>query len=210
MKYFLNKTGSMLAVSALGVFLLVCVVLWINQIYVSGSKLIEEQNKKDAHILSVIGLYADTMDDVSWANKQLKRITILSSMLVFAPQLSGLVKMLDVACAGLKKYQDLLLIKLKTYAPVLDRKLRYQNGLPLIGNLHYVSYRRQPSVELVFMTIPGLIEFQKDIFDTACVKHKGKLVSSLGCLYSDDYIEQKELWFAPTKSSWVAKIKNAY
>ena len=210
MKYLLNKKGSMLAVCALGLFVLVSIILCLNKVYESASRLVEEQNKKDAHILSVVGLYVDTLDEVSWANKQLKRIGVLSALLVFTPQLAGLVKMLSAVCEGLKKYQDFLLARLKIYAPVLDRELRHKNDLPLLGNIHYVTHRRQPSIDLVFMTIPGLIELKNDMFTTACVKHKGKLVPSLGCIYSDDYIDEKDKWFAPTKNTWSAIIKNAY
>lgn len=210
MKCLLNKKGSILAVNLLVVFLLVCTVLWIDNIFIAGSSLIEKQNKKDAHTLSVLGLYADTMDEVSWANKQLQKITLLSSMLVFTPQLSGLIKMLDIVCKGLQEYQDFLLLRLKVYAPVLDRTLRQQNDLPVLGGLHYVTHRRQPNVDLFFISIPGLIEFKDNVFKTACVDHKGRLISVIGCLYSKEYSYQQDNWFAPTKSTWQVKIRNAY
>ncbi len=210
MRYFINREGSMTAVCCIVLFIVVCMVLEVNRIYLAAGKVMEDQNKKDAHVLSVIGLYSDTVNEVSWANKQLKRIGLLSSVLVFTPQLAGLVKVLDAVCSGLQKYQDFLLLRLKVYAPILDLKLRRTNGLGMVCGIHYLTYRRQPPIDLFFMTIPGLIEFNKDIFDTACIKHRSGPVPSYGCLYSRDYSSTKENWFAPTKSSWGGEMKNAY
>lgn len=201
----------MSAVCCMALFIIVCLVLEVNRIHLASIKLVEEQNKKDAHVLSVIGLYSDTVNEVAWANKQLKRIGFLSAMLVITPQLAGLVKMLDAACKGLQKYQDLLLLRLKAYAPILDLRLRRENHLSMLAGVHYLTYRRQPSMDLVFMSIPGLIEFKGDLFDTVCVKHRSGPVGSYGCLYSKDYpSSESETWFAPTKSTWGALVKHAY
>jgi hypothetical protein len=109
----------------------------------------------------------------------------------------------------LQEYQDFLLLRLKTYAPVLDADLRRQNHLNLLPNYHYVEYRRPPSVSFGFFTVPALIEFKNSIFNTACVQHKGIITNSGVCIDSKEYGNTKALWFAPTEETWGVKFNNA-
>jgi len=209
MKYFLNNKGSILAVAALFVFIITLSFIEIGRIYNETIKIIEEQNKKDAHMLSVISLYVETLDKVSWANKQLKRIAVLCAAAVLVPELAPMIQMAQKISTGLQEYQDLLLLRLKTYAPVLDVDLRRQNKLSLLPNYHYVEYRRQTGVNFGFFQIPALIEFKNNIFRTACVQHKGIITNSGVCIDSQEYGNTKDLWFAPTEDTWGVKFNNA-
>lgn len=206
MRYLKNNKGSMLAVSCVFVFILVSLIFSVNRVYLASSQILHDQNAMDAHMFSVLGLYTDTMDKVSWANKQLKRIGVMSALLVFTPELAPLIEALNFACKGLQEYQDLLLLRLKVYAPVLDLQLRRSNRIGLLPNLHYVVYKRQPSVDLGFINIPGLIEFKNNVFDTACVEHGPFPVSSKVCIKSPSYDDPKTQWFAPTESDWTVKL----
>jgi len=210
MRSLLNKRGSILAVGAFVTLMIVLAVFKLADVYKASVSIVSEQNRKDAHMLSVAGLYVDTLDEVSWINKQLRRIGMLSALIVFAPELQPLIDSVQTAAQGLEAYQDLLLMKLKVYAPVLDIKLRNDNKLSLVCNYHYVEYRRQKPINLGFIRIPGLIEFNKNIFATACVKHKGVITNTRVCIDSDDYKQTEQEWFAPTEESWTVEVNNAY
>lgn len=209
MKYFSNNKGSVLALAALFVFILTLSFIELGRIYYETSNIIEEQNKKDAHMLSVISLYVETLDEVSWINKQLKRIALLCAVAILIPELAPMVEVAQKISVGLEKYQDFLLLRLKTYSPVLDLNLRRQNHLTLLPNYHYVEYRRQTSINLGFFKIPALIEFKSNLFKTACVQHKGVIATIGVCVDSQEYGNTKELWFAPTEDSWGIKFNNA-
>lgn len=160
-------------------------------------------------MLSVIGLYTETLDKVSWVNKQLRRIGLLAAIIVFVPELAPLIAYTQKLAYGLQEYQDVLLLRLKTYAPILDNKLRIENNLKLPGNYHFFTYRRQPSLNLFFMTIPGLIEIDSKIFKTACVRHRGLITNSRTCV--DNILHNKdEGWFAPLEEKWDVLMHNAY
>jgi hypothetical protein len=196
-----NKKASIMVLAAFMIFILVSVILSINSINLAVLNIMDVQNKSDAHIYSVIAFYAETLDKVSWVNKQLRRIGIISSLIVFVPELAPLIAYTQKIVKGLEVYQDMLLLKLKTYAPILDNKLRINNGLRVPGNLHYFEYRRQPSLNLGFINIPGLIELEANIFNTVCIRHSGVINSSESCIDSSDY-RDKRSWFAPTEESW--------
>lgn len=209
MRYFSNKKGSVLAVAAIVVFLLVLAFMELGRVFYSTVNILEDQNKKDAHMLSVIGLYVETLDKVSWANKQLKRIAMLCAVAVVVPELAPMMEVAQEVSVGLEKYQDLLLLRLKAYAPVLDLELRRQNKLDLIPNYHYVEYRRQLGFNFGFFKIPALIEFKRGIFKTACVKDNGIITDSEVCVDHNDYREVTDDWFAPTEDKWFARFVNA-
>ena len=209
MKYFSNNKGSLLAVAAIFVFLLTLSFVELGRIYSETVKIVEEQNKKDAHMLSVISLYVETLDKVSWINKQLQRIGILCAAAILIPELAPMIQMAQKISTGLQEYQDFLLLRLRTYAPVLDVDLRRQNNLSILPNYHYVEYRRQVGVDLGFFKMPGLIEFKNNIFKTACVQHKGVITNSGVCIDSQEYSGTKNTWFAPTQDSWGIKFNNA-
>jgi len=209
MKYFSNNKGSILAIAALFIFFLTLSFVELGRIYYETTNIIKEQNQKDAHMLSVISLYVETADKVSWINQQLKRIALLCSVASLIPQLAPMVQMAQKVSEGLQAYQDILLLRLKTYAPVLDVNLRRQNHLSVLPNYHYVEYRRRPSINFGFFQIPGLIEFKNNIFRTACVQHKGIITNSGVCIDSQEYGNTKELWFAPTEDTWGVKFNNA-
>jgi len=209
MRYFSDKKGSILAVAAIMTFLFVLAFMELGRNYYSALKIIEEQNKKDAHMLSVIGLYVETLDQVSWANKQLKHIAALCAIAILVPELGPLVQAAQKIGVGLQKYQDLLLLRLKTYAPILDLELRQENKLSLVPNYHYVEYRRRRGFDFGFFSIPALIEFKRDIFKTACIKHKGIITDNTVCVDHNDYRDTKDAWFAPTEDKWSASITDA-
>ena len=209
MKYFLNNKGSILAVAALFVFILTLSFVELGKIYQETGNIIQEQNKKDAHMLSVISLYVETLDKVSWANKQLQRMTLLCAAAILIPELAPMMQMAQKISTGLQQYQDLLLLRLRTYAPVLDVNLRRQNHLKILPNYHYVEYRRQPGANFGVFQIPGLIEFKNNIFKTACIQHKGIIINSGVCVDSKEYRDTKNIWFAPTQDSWGVKFNNA-
>jgi hypothetical protein len=214
MQYFFNtklqsKKGSILAVAAIMVFLLVLAFMELGRSYYSTVNIIEEQNKKDAHMLSVMGLYVETLDQVSWANKQLKRIAALCVIAIAVPELAPLVQAAQKTGMGLEKYQDLLLLRLKTYAPILDLELRRGNKLSLAPNLHYVEYRRRKGFDFGFFSIPALIEFKNNIFQTACVKHKGIITGSIVCVDHNEYRDTTDSWFAPTEDKWTVRFEGA-
>ncbi|MBN1113735.1 MAG: hypothetical protein JXA66_00190, partial [Oligoflexia bacterium] len=178
----------------------------------AASLLMELQNKGDAHMLSVAGLYIDTLNEVSWINKQLRRLMVFCLPLIAFPELYYLIEIAEKAAKGLEKYQDFLLLKLKIYAPLLDVKLRKENGLGLLPNYHYVKHRRQPPVYILFFRLPGLIEFHKNIFNSACVKHEGIITGSIACVKYREF-EEKPLqreWFATTDEEWDVNTGNAY
>jgi len=209
MNFLKNKKGTVLLLGAFLVLIIVLALLEANKIYEGVSGIMERQNKVDAHMLSVMGLYVETLDKVSWVNKQLRRIAMLAALLSFTPQLAPLVAVTLKMAKGLEVYQDLLLVRLKTYALILDNKLRLENGLSVPGNYHYFEYRRQLPIDLIFIVLPGLIEINSDIFGTACVKHKGLITNTKTCIDSNDY--NKEVgWFAPTEESWGVVMDNAY
>ena len=204
-----NHKGTVLVLGALLILVTVSSLIGINHIYRNICEIISYQNRADAHMLSVIGLYVETLDTVSWINKQLQHIAVLSALISFVPQLAPLVVTIQKAVDGLQAYQDFLLLRLKVYGPVLDNELRSQNDLFVPGNYHSFMYRRQPSVNLVFITIPGLIEINSDIFDTACVKHTGIITHTKACV--DNELHKKDKgWFAPTEEKWGVLITNAY
>jgi hypothetical protein len=196
-----KKKGSIMVLSAFFILIIVSSIISIHHINKAVVRIMDVQNKSDAHMYSLIAFYAETLDKVSWINKQLRRIGVLSALIVFAPELAPLITLTQKIAEGLQAYQDILLLKLKTYAPILDNKLRLDNGLRVPGNIHYFKYRRQPAINLGFMTIPGLIEIDPEIFNTACIRHSGIINDSESCLYSEDYMEQSS-WFAPTEESW--------
>ena len=204
-----HKKGSILVLSAFLIMITVTSILGINKIYVNLCNIISYQNRADAHMLSVIGLYVETLDKVSWINKQLRRIGVLSALIPFVPELAPIVTYVQKITSSLEAYQDILLLKLKTYAPVLDNELRLENKLSVPGNLHYFEYRRQPPIDLVFMVIPGLIEINSEIFRTACVKHKGLITDSSACVDNTTHKEEKG-WFAPVEEDWNVVMNNAY
>ena len=204
-----GKKGSILVLSAFLVMIVVTSILGINKIYENLCNIISYQNRADAHMLSVIGLYVETLDKVSWINKQLRRIGALAALIPFAPQLAPLVAYVQKITSGLEAYQDILLLRLKTYAPVLDNELRVENKLSVPGNYHSFEYRRQPPLDLVFMVIPGLIEINSDIFSTACIKHKGLITNSMACVDNNTHRKEKG-WFAPTEEDWNVVMNNAY
>ncbi|MFH1222980.1 MAG: hypothetical protein V1647_01385 [Pseudomonadota bacterium] len=210
MKYLWNKKGSILAVGALAVLVVVTTLLYLTDVYKSSISVIDEQNRKDAHMLSVAGLYVETLDKVSWVNKQLKRIGMLVAVITFVPQLQPLMAATQKVVKGLEIYQDVLLMRLKVYAPILDMELRTKNKLSLMFNIHYVEYRRRKPLNLFFINIPGLIEFKKEIFETACVKHKGVITDVRTCVNNSEYSDVKTPWFAPTEDIWTVDVKNAY
>lgn len=209
MRYFSNNKGSILALAALFVFILTLSFIELGHIYNETTNIIEEQNKKDAHMLSVISLYVETLDRVSWINKQLRRMALLCAAASLIPQLAPMVQAAQKISMGLQKYQDFLLFRLKTYAPVLDVDLRRQNRLNILPNIHYVEYRRQTSINLGFFQMPGLIEFKNDIFRTACIQHKGIIANSGVCIDNQEYRDTKDGWFAPTEDNWGIKFSNA-
>jgi hypothetical protein len=209
MKYFSNKKGSVLAVAAIMVFLLVLAFMELGRVYYSTVNILEDQNKKDAHMLSVIGLYVETLDTVSWINKQLQRIAMLCAAASLVPGLAPMMRAAQTISMGLEKYQDFLLLRLKVYAPVLDLELRRQNDLSLLPNYHYVEYRRRMGVDLGFFKIPALIEFKREIFETACIKDKGIIIDSEVCVDHNDYRDTKDEWFAPTEDKWFARFTDA-
>ncbi len=209
MRYFSNNKGSVLVIAALFVFILTLSFIELGHIYNETTNIIEEQNKKDAHMLSVISLYVETLDKVSWVNKQLKRIALLCAAAILIPELAPMVQVAQKISMGLQKYQDVLLLRLKIYAPILDVDLRRQNHLNILPNIHYVEYRRQTSINLGFFQMPGLIEFKSDIFRTACIQHKGIITNSGVCVDSQEYGDTKDGWFAPTEDTWGIKLKNA-
>jgi len=209
MVFLKNKRGSILILSAFLIMIIVTSILGINSIYGNLCNIISYQNKADAHMLSVIGLYVETLDKVSWINKQLRRIGALAALIPFVPQLAPLVTFVQKITGGLETYQDLLLIRLKTHAPVLDNELRLENKLSVPGNYHYFEYRRQPPIDLIFMVIPGLIEINSDIFNTVCIKHKGLITGSMACVDNNTHREEKG-WFAPTEEDWNVVMNNAY
>ncbi len=196
-----NKKGSVMILAAFLILILVSSIISINSINTAVTKIMDTQNKSDAHSYSVIAYYAETLDKVSWINKQLRRIGLLAVAIVFVPELAPLIACTEKIAKGLEIYQDILLLKLKTYAPILDNKLRLDNDLRVPGNIHYFKYRRQPSVNLGFMRVPGLIEIGSNIFNTVCVKHVGIINDSQSCIYSEEYKDKKN-WFAPTEESW--------
>jgi len=209
MRCFSNKKGSVLAVAAMMVFLLVLAFMELGRVYYSTVNIIEEQNKKDAHMLSVIGLYVETLDKVSWANKQLERIAMLCAAASLVPALTPMVRAAQTVSMGLEKYQDFLLLRLKVYAPVLDIELRRENKLELFPNYHYVEYRRQMGIDFGFFKIPALIEFKGKIFQTACVKDKGIITDSKVCVDHNEYRDTKNDWFSPTEDKWFARFVDA-
>lgn len=198
--------GSIQVLNAIMVFIVVSFLIGVFNIHKILTDEFSFQNKKDAHMLSVVGMYVDVLDEVSWANKQLQRISILSAAIVFAPELAPFIKYVEILCVGLEKYQDFLLTKIKIEAPVIDLKLRTENGLNLILDLHYLTYRRSPGIDLLFIKIPGLIEFNKSIYESTCVSHSSFFVNTKTCLKNDKY--KDEDWFAPTSSDWGVKIVN--
>ena len=209
MRYFSNKKGSVLAVAAIMVFLLVLAFMELGRVYYSTVNILEDQNKKDAHMLSVIGLYVETLDKVSWANKQLERIAMLCAIAVVVPELAPMVEAAQKISMGLEKYQDFLLLRLKTYAPVLDIELRRENKLELFPNYHYVESRRRMGFDFGLFKIPALIEFKRGIFETACVKDKGIITDSEVCVDHNDYRDTKNEWFAPTEDKWFVRFTDA-
>ncbi|MEI6079612.1 MAG: hypothetical protein WCQ53_03120 [bacterium] len=204
-----SKKGTVLVLASFLVLITVSSLIGIERIYRGVCEIISYQNRADAHMLSVIGLYVETLDTVSWINKQLQHIAVLSALISFVPQLAPLMATVQKLVDGLQAYQDFLLLRLKVYGPVLDNELRYQNDLFMPGNYHSFLYRRQPSIDLVFITIPGLIEINSDIFDTACVKHRGIITHTKACI--DNELHKKDKgWFAPTEEKWGVLITNAY
>lgn len=204
-----NKKGMILLIGAFFLLIIVSCILGINNIHKNMYKIISYQNKADAHMLSVIGLYTETLDRVSWVNKQLRRIGLLAALIVFVPELAPLITQTQKLAYGLQEYQDILLLRLKTYAPILDNKLRIENDLKLPGNYHFFICRRQPPLDLFFMTIPGLIEIHSDIFKTACVRHRGRITNSRTCV--DNILHNKEEgWFVPIEEKWDVLMHNAY
>lgn len=196
-----------MVLAAVLIFIIVSGIISIYSINKAVIKIMAVQNKSDAHMYSVIAFYAETLDKVSWINKQLRRIGILSALIVFAPELAPLIAYTQKLAKGLQVYQDMLLLKLKTYAPILDHKLRLSNGLKVPGNIHYFKYRRQPAMNLGFMTIPGLIEIDAEIFNTVCIRHGGIINESESCVYNDEHREEKA-WFAPTEQAWGIVSRN--
>lgn len=209
MRYFSNKKGSVLAVAAIMVFLLVLAFMELGRVYYSTANILEDQNKKDAHMLSVIGLYVETLDKVSWINKQLERIAMLCAAASLVPALTPMVRAAQTISMGLEKYQDFLLLRLKVYAPVLDLELRRENKLDLLPNYHYVEYRRRTGFDLGFFKLPALIEFKGKVFQTACVKDKGIITDSSVCVDHDDYRDVQDEWFAPTEDKWSVRFMDA-
>ncbi|MEI6093370.1 MAG: hypothetical protein WCQ47_06780 [bacterium] len=204
-----NKKGTILLIGAFFVLIAVTCILGINNIHKNMDKIIYYQNRADAHMLSVVGLYVEILDKISWINKQLKRIGLLAMFIAFVPELTPLLAATEKFAHGLQEYQDILLLKLTTYAPILDNKLRIENDLKLPGNYHSFKYRRQPTINLGFITIPGLIEIHSDIFNTACVRHRGLIINSRACV--DNSLHNKEKgWFAPVEEKWDVLMQNAY
>jgi hypothetical protein len=209
MRYFSNKKGSVLAVAAIMVFLLVMAFMELGRVFYSTVNILDDQNKKDAHMLSVIGLYVETLDKVSWANKQLECMAALCALAVAVPELAPMMQIAQKVSMGLEEYQDFLLLRLKTYAPVLDVELRQKNKLELIPNYHYVEYRRRMGLDFGFFKLPALIEFKRKLFQTACVKDKGIITNSEVCVDHNDYRGMGDDWFAPTEDKWFARFVNA-
>ncbi len=209
MRYSLNKKGTVLAVVTIAISLLVFSFMELGRAYHATIKIIEEQNKKDALMLSVIGLYVETLDKVSWANKQLQRIAMLCSLAIVMPELAPMLELAQKISVGLEKYQDLLLLRLKTYAPLLDLELRRKNKLDLLPNYHYVEYRRRTGVDLGFFKVPALIEFRGSIFKTACIKTKGLVTNSSVCVDHGEHRDVKDGWFAPTADNWSIRFTDA-
>jgi uncharacterized membrane protein YgcG len=215
-----NKKGTILVLGAFLVMVTVTALLGINHIYENLCSIMSYQNKADAHMLSVVGFYVETLDKVSWINAQLRRLGVLCALVAFVPQLAPLMVVVQKTADGLQMYQDFLLLKLTTYAPILDNKLRLQNDLSVPGNYHYFKYRRQLPISLGFVTIPGLIEIHSDIFNTACARHRGIITDSSACV--DNEIHNRgnggsigggsssDSWFAPTEEKWNVVMSNAY
>jgi hypothetical protein len=211
-----NKKGTVLVLGAFLIMITVTALIGINHIYENLCSIMSYQNKADAHMLSVMGFYVETLDKVSWINAQLRRLGMLSALVSFVPQLAPLMAVVQKIASGLQVYQDFLLLKLTTYAPVLDNRLRLQNGLSAPGNYHYFRYKRQPPISLGFVTIPGLIEIHSDIFNTACVRHKGIITNSSACVDNERHnhggtsAANSGNWFAPTEEKWSVVMSNAY
>ena len=209
MRCSLGNKGSLVAVSAMVILFLVSGFIELGRVYYATVNILEEQNRKDAHMLSIIGLYVETLDKVSWINKQLQRMAMLCSAAVLVPGLAPIVKVAQRISVGLELYQDLLLLRLKAYAPILDLELRRKNKLSLKLNYHYVEYRRQKGLDLGIIKMPALIEFKRDVFRTACVEHKGLIASTGVCIEHSIYGSQKNEWFAPIEDTWTVRFKDA-
>jgi hypothetical protein len=205
----MNK-GSVSILNAIFIFVLLSALISIFYIHKRMYKLSYELNRKDAHALSVVGFYVDTIDSISWANDKLKKLSIFYALVPFVPVLAELVPVADLMTTGLEKYQDILLKKLKLMAPIYDFNLRRKNKLSLVVEKHFLTHRRQSGINIGVFKIPRLIEFNKSIFKTACVSHKDIFLKNRICIDSKDYKNTEKTWFAPSKTTWSISFKNVY
>jgi len=204
-KFYLlkNNKGSVLIFNIYLMLVLVVFLAFLIRINYSSLKVLEQQNKQDAHALSLISLYVYTLNQVTYINKKLKELSFINSLIKNIPSLKALSAAIDAFVFSLKKYQDFLLIKLKVEAKIIDLKLKKINKLNLNFNYHFVNYRRQNKLFSLFTA--ELIEIKEDVFNTACIKNENIISKNSTCVYNLNYENEKN-WFAPLDNKWTYKI----
>lgn len=202
-----NTKATVLLIMMLILSILTASILKLHEVYKKTINISLLQLKQDAHMLSIVAVYAKTLNQISWINKQLKRIALLTALGLASPKILFILKKINFLIKGLKLYQDYLLKTLPYKILYYDKKLSMQNKINLFPKgLKYIQYRRRFSLNLGLINIPGLIEFNKSIFKTACVKHKNVFNDSKACVLFQKY--KNEEWFAPVDNAWVIGVKS--
>lgn len=203
LKLIRNSKGSILIFNIFLILILLTSIVGVNKINKASIGLIEKQTKQDAHAFSIISFYTYTLNEITWANKKLKTLSLISFIINKVPALNEFSFFIDAVIKGLKIYQDFLLFDLSIRSKIIDLELRYKNSISMLPNLHYLNSRRQKNT-LPFE--PELIEIKNTVFDTACINHKNPVSNNKVCVYSEFYKELKNIWIAPTDEKWGFKI----
>jgi len=207
MKYNYKNNGTVMLGMILILSLLSQVILYTNKIYNRSFSIDLLQLRQDAHMLSIEALYAETLNQVSWVNKQLKRMALLMATAVIVPELLVLVDKINMLTKGLKYYQEFLLKTLPYKLAYYDKSLSLKNNLKFSLNkeLYIVPYKRGLSINLIIVKIPGLIKFNKSIFKKSCIEHTNIFQHSKACIHYKNVSKAKD-WFTPTEELWTPLI----
>ena len=203
----MTKSGTVIVFMALILGLVSSSILAVYDIYTLSIKNELVQLRQDAHMLSIEAFYAETLNQVSWINKQLERIALLTAAVVVSPELIVLVNKVKVLISGLEYYQDFLLKSLPYRLLYYDKSLALKNNISVLdGKLFYnIPYKRGTSIDLGIIKIPGLIKFNKSIFNGSCLSNGNAFHSSKFCIR---YLPYKNgIWFTPKEERWEIEVR---